>query len=163
MVAIDWACGGWRERLRCSCYAFLVEPGAHAAEYLFYDGHCGLCHRAVKFVLRHDLDGRAFRFAPLQGSTFLARVAAERRVGLPDSVVVLTRDGELLVRSACVLAYFSAIGRWVGVVAAILSVVPRGLRDFVYDFIARIRYRVFGKREDLCPIVPVELRARFDP
>jgi predicted DCC family thiol-disulfide oxidoreductase YuxK len=49
------------------------------------------------------------------------------------------------------------------VLAALLSVVPRGLRDFVYDFIARIRYRVFGKREDLCPIVPAELRARFDP
>ena len=117
----------------------------------------------MKFVLRHDLDGRAFRFAPLQGSTFLARVAAERRVGLPDSVVVLTRDGELLVRSASFLHILRRLGGGWGVVAAILSVVPRGLRDFVYDFIARIRYRVFGKREDLCPIVPVELRARFDP
>jgi predicted DCC family thiol-disulfide oxidoreductase YuxK len=37
------------------------------------------------------------------------------------------------------------------------------LRDFVYDFVARIRYRVFGTREDLCPIVPAALRARFDP
>jgi predicted DCC family thiol-disulfide oxidoreductase YuxK len=163
MVAIDWACGGWRERLRCSCYAFLVEPDAQAAEYLFYDGHCGLCHRAVKFVLRHDRNGKTFRFAPLQGSTFLARVAAERRVGLPDSVVVLTHDGELLVRSAAFLHVLRRLGGGWGVLAAILSVVPRGLRDFVYDFIARIRYRVFGKREDLCPIVPVELRARFDP
>jgi predicted DCC family thiol-disulfide oxidoreductase YuxK len=49
------------------------------------------------------------------------------------------------------------------VLAGVLSVVPRGLRDFVYDFIARIRYRVFGRRDDLCPIVPAELRARFDP
>jgi predicted DCC family thiol-disulfide oxidoreductase YuxK len=163
MVAIDWAYGGWRERLRRSCYAFLVEPDAQAAEYLFYDGHCGLCHRAVKFVLRHDLGGRAFRFAPLQGSTFLTRVAVERRVGLPDSVVVLTRDGELLVRSASFLHVLRRLGGGWGVVAAILSVVPRGMRDFVYDFIARIRYRVFGEREDLCPIVPVELRARFDP
>jgi predicted DCC family thiol-disulfide oxidoreductase YuxK len=140
-----------------------VETGAPDAEYLFYDGHCGLCHRAVKFVLTHDHGGTAFRFAPLQGETFLARVAAERRVGLPDSVVVLTRDGELLLRSAAFLHIFRRLGgRW-GVLAGVLSVVPRGLRDFVYDFIARIRYRVFGRRDDLCPIVPAELRARFDP
>jgi predicted DCC family thiol-disulfide oxidoreductase YuxK len=40
--------------------------------------------------------------------------------------------------------------------------VPRRLRDFVYDFVARIRYRVFGRRDDLCPVMPPELRARFD-
>jgi predicted DCC family thiol-disulfide oxidoreductase YuxK len=139
-----------------------VESGALDAEYLFYDGHCGLCHRAVKFVLKHDRDGRAFRFAPLQGETFLARVGTERRVGLPDSMVVLTRDGELLVRSAAFLYIFRRLGGGWRVLAAILSVVPRGLRDFVYDFIARIRYRVFGRRDDLCPIVPAELRGRFD-
>ena len=136
---------------------------APAAEYLFYDGHCGLCHRAVKFVLRHDRSGAAFRFASLQGETFLARVAKERREGLPDSLVVLTRDGELLVRSAAFLYIFRRLGgRW-RVLATVLSVAPRGLRDFVYDFVARIRYRVFGRREDLCPVVPAELQARFDP
>jgi predicted DCC family thiol-disulfide oxidoreductase YuxK len=155
--------GGWSERARRSCYAFLVESGGPAAEYLFYDGHCGLCHRAVKFVLKHDRSGRAFRFAPLQGETFQARVGVERRGGLPDSVVVLTRDGELLVRSAAFLHILRRLGRGWGVLAAVLSVIPRGLRDWVYDFVARIRYRVFGRRDDLCPIVPAELRARFDP
>ena len=140
-----------------------MESGAPVAEYLFYDGHCGLCHRAVKFVLRHDPGGRAFRFAPLQGETFLARVEAGRRVGLPDSVVVLTRDGELLLRSAAFLHILRRLGGEWGVLAAVLSLVPRGLLNMVYDFIARIRYRVFGRRDDLCPIVPAELRARFDP
>jgi|HubBroStandDraft_2_1064218.scaffolds.fasta_scaffold54183_2 predicted DCC family thiol-disulfide oxidoreductase YuxK len=154
---------GWRKRARCSCYAFRVGSDAPAAEYLFYDGHCGLCHRAVKFVLRHDRSGTAFRFAALQGETFMAQVAEKRREGLPDSVVVLTRDGELLVRSAAFLHIFRRLGgRW-RVLAAVLSVVPRGWRDVAYDFVARIRYRVFGRREDLCPIVPAELRARFDP
>jgi predicted DCC family thiol-disulfide oxidoreductase YuxK len=140
-----------------------VEPGVPAAEYLFYDGHCGLCHRAVKFVLKHDRSGQTFRFAPLQGETFLARVAAERRVGLPDSVVVLTRDGELLVRSAAFLHIFRRLGGGWGVLASMLDVVPRRLLDLLYDFVARIRYRVFGRRDDLCPIVPADLRARFDP
>jgi len=99
----------------------------------------------------------------LHGETFLARVAAERRAGLPDSVVVLTRDGALLVRSDAFLHIFRRLGGGWRALAAVLSVIPRGMRDIVYDFVARIRYRVFGKREDLCPIVPAELRARFDP
>jgi predicted DCC family thiol-disulfide oxidoreductase YuxK len=145
------------------CYAFLVGQETQGAEYLFYDGHCGLCHRAVKFVLKHDRSGRAFRFAPLQGETFAARVPAERRAGLPDSIVVLTDDGSLLVRSAAFLHILRRLGGgWVAV-ASVLGVIPRGLRDFVYDLVARIRYRVFGRRDDVCPIVPPELRARFDP
>jgi len=44
-----------------------------------------------------------------------------------------------------------------------LSVFPRLIRDAGYDFIARIRYRVFGTRQDLCPVVPAEWRGRFDP
>jgi len=99
----------------------------------------------------------------LQGETFSARVAEARRAGLPDSVVVLTRDGELLVRSAAFLHIFRRLGGGWRVLATFLSVVPRWLRDFVYDLVARIRYRVFGKREELCPIVPAGLRARFDP
>jgi predicted DCC family thiol-disulfide oxidoreductase YuxK len=136
------------------------QPGT---EYLFYDGHCGLCHRSVKFVLKRDRRGQAFRFAPLQGPTFEARVPAERRTGLPDSIVVLTRDGSSLVRSDAFLHILRRLGGGWAVLASVLGVIPRGLRDLVYDFVARIRYRVFGRRDDLCPIVPAELRARFDP
>ncbi|HXN28797.1 MAG TPA: DCC1-like thiol-disulfide oxidoreductase family protein [Candidatus Acidoferrales bacterium] len=137
--------------------------GLGRTEELFYDGHCGLCQRAVRFILAEDTSGTAFRFAPLQGETFLARVAEEPREGLPDSVVVLQPNGELLLRSTAFLHIFRRLGGGWRVLAAVLSVLPRGLRDFVYDFVARIRYRVFGRREDLCPIVPAELRARFDP
>ncbi|MGA8870567.1 MAG: DCC1-like thiol-disulfide oxidoreductase family protein [Candidatus Acidiferrales bacterium] len=130
---------------------------------LFYDGHCGLCHGAVKFVVKRDRGGQAFRFAPLQGPTFEARVPAERRAGLPDSIIVLTNEGALLARSDAFLHILRGLGGGWKVLAGVLSVVPRGLRDAAYDFIARIRYRIFGKRDDLCPIVPPDLRARFDP
>ncbi len=122
-----------------------------------------MCHRAVKFVVRQDRSGRAFRFAPLQGETFQRLVAEEQRAGLPDSVVVLTHDGELLVRSAAFLHILRRLGGAWTVLAAVLGVIPRRLLDFVYDFVARIRYRVFGRREEVCPIMPAELRARFDP
>jgi predicted DCC family thiol-disulfide oxidoreductase YuxK len=130
---------------------------------LFYDGHCGLCHGAVKFVVKRDRSGQAFRFAPLQGPTFEELVPAERRAGLPDSIIVLTNEGALLARSDAVLHILRRLGGGWKLLAGVLGVVPRGLRDTAYDFIARIRYRIFGKRDELCPIVPPDLRARFDP
>jgi len=47
--------------------------------------------------------------------------------------------------------------------AALAALVPEPLRDVLYNFVARVRYRVFGRRDHLCPVVPLELRARFDP
>jgi len=138
-------------------------PASTNPELLFYDGHCGLCHRAVKFVLKHDRSGKAFRFAPLQGSTFQSRVFPEQRAALPDSIVVLTDTGSLLVRSDAFIHILRRLGGGWRFLAGIVDVIPRSLRDLAYDFIARVRYRVFGKRDDLCPIVPPDLRARFDP
>jgi predicted DCC family thiol-disulfide oxidoreductase YuxK len=103
-----------------------------------------------------------FRFAPLQGETFLTRVAPEKRVGLPDSVVVLKSDGTLLMRSDAILYVMARMGGMWRVFATMAKVIPHGLRDIVYNIIARIRIRVFGRREDLCPLVPPELRSRFD-
>jgi predicted DCC family thiol-disulfide oxidoreductase YuxK len=130
---------------------------------LFYDGHCALCHRTVKFVLRHDRSGAAFRFAPLQGPTFHAHVPLEQRAGLPDSVVVLTADRSLLVRSNAFLHILRRLGGGWKTLAAVLAVIPRPVRDMFYDFIARVRFRVFGTRQDWCPVTSPELRARFDP
>lgn len=140
-----------------------MPQAAPTTEILFYDGHCGLCHRAVKFALKHDRSGNAFRFAPLQGPTFQAQVPANRRAGLPDSIVVLTQSGELLVRSDAFLHILRRLGGGRRILAGVIALVPRPARDLVYDFIASIRYRIFGKRDELCPIVPPDLRKRFDP
>lgn len=132
-------------------------------ETLFYDGHCGLCHRAVKFVLKRDPEGKHFRFAPLQGETFKARVPEDQRAAMPDSMIVETSEGSLLLRSDAWIQILRRLGgRW-RVIGTIMSVFPRPVRDFAYDFIASIRYRVFGRRDDLCPIVPPDTRIRVDP
>jgi predicted DCC family thiol-disulfide oxidoreductase YuxK len=132
------------------------------AEIVFYDGHCGLCDRAVRFVLKHD-PGRAFRFAPLQGTTYPSRVSAEQRARLPNSIVVLTDDGSTLTRSDAFVHIFRRLGGGWKTLAGALALIPRPVRDFVYDFIARIRYRIFGRRDNICPVMPPELSARFDP
>jgi predicted DCC family thiol-disulfide oxidoreductase YuxK len=142
--------------------AWIARENPAASEELFYDGHCGLCQHAVRFVIAEDAGGKAFRFAPLQGETFQRLVTPEQRRMLPDSVVVKTADGRLLVRSEAFLHISRRLGGAWKVLAVVLSIVPRGLRDLVYDFVARIRFRVFGRREDLCPVMPPELRARFD-
>jgi predicted DCC family thiol-disulfide oxidoreductase YuxK len=132
-------------------------------ETLFYDGHCGLCHRAVQFVLKHDPAGKHFRFAPLQGETYKSRVPEDRRASLPDSMVVETLDGSLLLRSDAWLHILRRLGWGWRTMAALMSVFPRAVRDFVYDLIASVRHRMFGRREELCPLVPAEVRDRFDP
>ena len=136
---------------------------ALAHDILFYDGHCGLCHRSVKFVLRHDRDGVKFLFAPLQGSTFIEKIPADRRAVLPDSLVVLTSQGDLFMRSDAFLHVCRRLGGEGRVLAAMLAIVPRTVRDAVYNSVARTRYRIFGRKNDLCPVVPASLRTRFLP
>ncbi|HLN02384.1 MAG TPA: DCC1-like thiol-disulfide oxidoreductase family protein [Bryobacteraceae bacterium] len=132
-------------------------------EILYYDGQCGLCHRGVKFVLKHDGSGAAFRFAPLQGVTFQARVPVGQRGTLPDSMVVQTVAGSLLIRSDALVHILRRLGGGWRILAAVLAVIPRPLRDLAYDFVARGRHSLFERPDELCPMVPAALRARFDP
>lgn len=132
-------------------------------DLIFYDGTCGLCHGWVRFLLRRDRDGTRFRYAPLQGETWVARVPAERRGELPDSVVVRTAEGDLLMESRGVVHLLRRLGGGWKVVAGLLWVVPPPLRDLGYRAIAAVRYRLFRRPQELCPIVPVELRGRFLP
>jgi predicted DCC family thiol-disulfide oxidoreductase YuxK len=130
---------------------------------LFYDGHCGLCHRAVKFALRHDPDGSRFRFAPLQGTTFRSELSPQAIEGITDSIAVLGVDGSLLQESDAVLVLLKEIGGGWRALGSLLSVVPRFLRDLLYRCIAGTRYHLFDRPEDLCPTVPDRFERRFLP
>jgi len=138
-----------------------AQKGA-SKDLLFYDGNCGLCHRSCRFLLAEDRDGDLFTMAPLQGDLFATRVDSATRETLADSLVLLTRDGQLLTRSNAVLALGLRLGGLWRPLAGIAMVVPRILRDTVYSGIAAIRHRLFPKPEEACPVVPVHLRSRFD-
>lgn len=127
---------------------------------VFYDGDCGLCHGFVLFVLTRDTEAR-FVFAPLQGETFQQLVSEEARANVPDSIVILTEKGELLIRSTGVVHVLRAIGGPWGVAGMLLQIAPRFLRDLGYRLVARVRKRIFKKPRDVCPIVPSDLRGRF--
>ena len=129
---------------------------------VFYDGACGLCHRTVRFAIARDRDGRHFRFAALGGETFRRLVPEALRAGLPDSIVVLTPEGTLLVRSAAVIHMLKRIGGLWQLMGGLLALIPQGVRDLGYDGIARVRHRLFRRPPDACPVTPPELRARFE-
>lgn len=98
------------------------------------------------------------RFAPLDSA--LGREARRRLPALDgiDSVILLHRDGAW-VKSTAVLE----IARYVGgvwLVALLGYLLPRTLRDWLYDAVARVRYRVFGRYE-ACPVPPANQRQRF--
>ena len=138
-----------------------MPPSMPEPEFLFYDGHCGLCHYAVRFVAKQDHSGRAFCFAPLGGTAFQAKVPATQRLELPDSMAVLTRDGSLLTCSDAWVHVLRRLGGKWKFAAALLRLLPQPLRDFFYSLVARTRYRIFGSREEVCPLIPPSLRTRF--
>ena len=155
---------------RTACYSLPkgmptdpVPPADSEPAFVFYDGHCALCHGTVKFVLKHDRTEPAFRFAPLQGPTFRVRVPEGARSTSPDSIIVLTADGALLTRSEAVVYILAQLGGIWKILGGAMRTIPRPFRDAAYDFVARVRYRVFGRRSELCPVVPPSLRSRFDP
>lgn len=135
-------------------HLFLFDPAwvrplaVGTSDTLQYDGSCGLCHRSVRFVLAEDRSGNAFRFEPLPE-------------GDKTSVIVQTSDGKTLERSDAVIHILQRLGGFWRVFGIAFSIVPRVVRNAMYDGVARVRYRIFGRTKDACPLVPPDLRSRF--
>ena len=129
-----------------------------ARPVVLFDGLCNLCTGAVRFVLERD-EARSFDFASLQSAT--ARRLLEQAVApaeLPDSLVLIDGEGVHL-RSEAALRIAARLRQpWPAFAA--FRILPRALRDRVYDFVARHRYGWFGRR-DACLVPTPELRARF--
>ena len=133
-------------------------PAGQRAVVLF-DGVCNLCLAWVRFVVARDPAGRV-AFAPLQSDTARRLLAAHG--GLPtgtDSIVVLDGDG-LHVRSEAALAVAHRLRAPWPFLARVAGLVPRALRDAIYDRVARGRYRWFGRR-DTCALPEPDAADRF--
>ena len=143
---------------RTSIRQLTNSPSHQFAPVILFDGVCNLCNGFVRFVIARDLAAR-FRFAALQSDSarrLLARL--DGLGGIPDSVVLVDR-GRVYTRSSAALRIARGLPfPWS--LARALIVVPRPLRDWVYDRVARHRYRWFG-RKDTCIVPTPDLRARF--
>ncbi|MGH7718177.1 MAG: thiol-disulfide oxidoreductase DCC family protein, partial [Gemmatimonadaceae bacterium] len=105
---------------------------------LLYDGTCGFCARGVQFVLHHERRRRTLRFATLQGARGDEVRRAYPSLAAVDSMVLLLppadgREGSLLVRSEAALAVGVYLGGGWRALAAAARIVPRAVRDAVYD------------------------------
>lgn len=128
------------------------------APIILFDGVCHLCSASVRFVIRRDPHARC-RFLPIQSGRGREIYRAH---GLdpekPDTLLVLA-GGKVLLRSDAAIA----IGRELGFpwsIASVGRILPRSLRDALYDFIAQRRYRWFGK-DASCLVPTPEVRSRF--
>lgn len=125
---------------------------------ILFDGVCNLCNAAVKYVIRHDRKG-LFRFASLQGETgqkLLAKYALKQSDF--NSFVLIDQDRAFTKSTAAIRAARKLSG-----IAKILGgfiFVPTFIRDGIYGWIAKNRYRWFGKKET-CMIPTPELASRF--
>ncbi len=143
------------------------SAGQQDRHVLFVDGVCVLCHHLVRFVLK--IDHRAvLSFSTLQGETarrlFAGHAEAEAQLRSLASVVYVRhceRPGqEIFYRSTAALRSLRDLGGFWWVLSW-FTLIPRPLRDWVYDVIARCRYRWFGKHEEACPLPLQEHAGRF--
>lgn len=125
---------------------------------LLFDGVCNLCNASVQWVLKHDRAG-IFKFAALQSEAGQALLC---QFGLSpenfDTVVLV--DGErLFTRSDVALEIVRRMGGFWSVFS-FFKIIPRPIRDAVYDWVARNRYRWFGKKDE-CMLPRPEWKGRF--
>jgi predicted DCC family thiol-disulfide oxidoreductase YuxK len=125
---------------------------------ILFDGVCNLCNASVLFVIDRDPRGQ-FAFAPLQSEHGMALLREHGYRGDALTTVLLLEDGRLYDRSTAALRIARRLsGLWP--LLSAFRVVPRPIRDVVYDWLARHRYRWFG-RTDACRVPTPELRSRF--
>ncbi len=124
---------------------------------IVFDGVCVFCSRWVQFVIARD-SSEEFRFLTIQSEA--GRRLAER-LGIdpekPETNAVVL-DGVAYMKSDAALMVLSRLPRWRW--AGVLRLAPRVVRDWVYDRVARNRYRIFGRTES-CMVPGPEIRRRF--
>lgn len=124
---------------------------------ILYDGDCAFCSRIVVFVVERDREAR-FRFAPLQSQVGGRILDA---AGIPRDrmdTIVLFDEGTVRTKSTAALAIASRLGG-VWRLTAVFRLVPRPVRDIVYDWVARNRLR-FLRGADRC-VLPAVLDGRL--
>jgi predicted DCC family thiol-disulfide oxidoreductase YuxK len=124
---------------------------------ILFDGVCNLCNGAVQFIIKRD-PGSRFRFASLQSEE---GQKLQQKFGLNPNAfnsIVLIENQKAFVQSDAALRIARGLKGWSWLWG--FRIVPRAVRDGVYDFISANRYRIFGKKEE-CMIPTPEMRERF--
>jgi predicted DCC family thiol-disulfide oxidoreductase YuxK len=125
---------------------------------ILFDGICNFCNGNVNFIIRQD-NKKIFRLAALQSEAG-QRLLQQYKLPMGDfDSFVLVHENKVYNKSSAALEVYSLVP-WYWKWTQLIWIFPRFIRDAVYDFIARHRYKWFGKKEQ-CMVPTAELRGRF--
>jgi predicted DCC family thiol-disulfide oxidoreductase YuxK len=124
---------------------------------IIFDGECCLCSRLVMFIIKRDTQ-ELFLFAPLQEECSISLMKEKGLGGVDTDSIVLISEGKAYVRAEAVFEIIKCLdGGWS--LLGCLRFLPASWNDLLYRWIAKYRYRIFGKRS--CMVPSEELRSRF--
>ncbi|MBG9721774.1 thiol-disulfide oxidoreductase [Bacillus mycoides] len=124
---------------------------------ILFDGDCNFCNQSVQFIIKRDSLGY-FRYVSLQGDIG-QRMLKQYKINLSiDSIVLIDNDKSYIKSDAIINICKRLSGPWKMMI--IFLVIPRSIRNLLYEKFAERRYKWFGK-QTICLLPPPEIRKRF--
>ncbi|MBL1214149.1 MAG: thiol-disulfide oxidoreductase DCC family protein [Ignavibacteriae bacterium] len=124
---------------------------------ILFDGVCNLCNGAVRFIIKRDKHC-VFKFASLQ-SSYAEKQLGNYSISDQPNSVILIKNKNIYVKSEAAFEIIKELTPpWK--ILLIFKIFPKSAADFIYDLIAKYRYKIFGKK-DSCPIPDKSIADRF--
>lgn len=137
----------------------MIEKLEHNKQLILFDGVCNLCNSSVQFVIKRDKKDK-FRYAALQSEIGLEIINKFNiDTSKTDSIILYSNDKGISYKSTAALKIASKLGFPTNILSLFL-IIPAIIRNVVYDFIAKNRYKWYGKK-DHCMIPTPELKSKF--
>lgn len=125
---------------------------------IFFDGVCNFCNGAVNFIIKRDINNK-FLFSSLQSDNAKKILSQYHKNNTDLNTLILIKNDTLFEKSDAVIEITKEFsGLWF--LVSYFKILPQSLRDFIYSFIAKNRYKLFGKKES-CMIPTKEQKKRF--
>lgn len=128
-------------------------------QLILFDGVCNLCNNTAQYIIKHDKNN-VFMFAPLQGEAG-KKIIDNYNIDTSktDSIILYNEKNGIVYKSTAALKIASKLTFPIKLLSVFLFI-PPFIRNWVYDFIAKNRYRWFGKK-DACMIPTDNLKSKF--
>ena len=125
---------------------------------ILFDGVCNFCNRTINIILKYD-DQAYFQFAASQSSAAMGIMQAFNLDEKSISSVILIEQEKVFTKTDAVIQIANRLSGWPSLFR-LLKFIPKPMRDFAYDLIAKNRYALFGKKDN-CMIPDASIRHRF--
>ena len=128
-------------------------------QLIIFDGVCNLCNSSINYVIKHDKHNE-FMFAPLQSNVGKEIIKKfNLNTSKTDSILLYSEASGLKIKSSAAMAVASKLG-FPRNLLSVFYIIPPFIRNWVYDYVAKNRYKWYGKK-DQCMIPTPELQEKF--